>query len=108
MGEYYEWVNIDKKEYISPYDFDLGNKLYESDYAGNPLLGALYNLLSSDWKGDTIIFLGDQTPVEETDDNPVLQRLYKESMLLGMNGHAGDQMPAMDYVDKSVVYAEDQ
>ena len=57
MGEYYDWVNISKKEYLSPVDFDLGSKLYESAYAGNPLLGALYDLLSSDWKGDAIVFL---------------------------------------------------
>ena len=30
MGEYYDWVNIDKREYISPSDFDLGNKIHES------------------------------------------------------------------------------
>lgn len=78
MGEYYDWVNIDKKEYISPMDFDLGNKLHESAAAGNPLLGALYNLLSSDWKGDAIVFLGDQTPITEKETNPVLRRLFAE------------------------------
>ena len=30
MGEYYNWVNVDRKEYICPADFDLGNKLLES------------------------------------------------------------------------------
>ena len=29
MGEYYNWVNIDKKEYITPRDFDYGNKFWE-------------------------------------------------------------------------------
>ena len=27
---YYHWVNIDKKEYITPRDFDYGNKFHES------------------------------------------------------------------------------
>lgn len=27
MGEYYNWVNVDKKEYICPADFDYGNKV---------------------------------------------------------------------------------
>lgn len=26
MGEYYRWVNVDKKEYICPEDFDYGSK----------------------------------------------------------------------------------
>lgn len=26
MGEYFSWVNVDKKEYIQPGDFDLGQK----------------------------------------------------------------------------------
>ena len=78
MGEYYDWVNIDKKEYICPSDFDLGNKLHESAFAGNHFLGALYNLLSADWKGDSIVFLGDQTNITEKDTNPVLRRLSAE------------------------------
>ena len=50
MGEYYNWVNINKKEYIAPCDFGLGSKLWEAVVADNQLLGALYDLLSSDWK----------------------------------------------------------
>lgn len=30
MGEYYNWVNVDKKEYISPSDFGYGSKFHES------------------------------------------------------------------------------
>jgi len=29
MGEYFNWINLDKKEYISPGDFDIGYKGYE-------------------------------------------------------------------------------
>ena len=39
MGEYYNWVNINKKEYIAPCDFGLGSKLYGSVVADNQLLG---------------------------------------------------------------------
>ena len=78
MGKYYDWVNIDKKEYISPYDFDLGSKLYETTLADNHLLGALYDLLASDWKGDAIVFLADEVHITPEDDNPVLQRLSAE------------------------------
>lgn len=90
MGEYYDWVNIDKKEYICPNDFDLGNKLHESAFAGNHLLGALYNLLSSDWKGDAIVFLGDETHITEKDTNPVLRRLSKERQVWGEEGYDAD------------------
>ena len=90
MGEYYSWVNIDKKEYISPYEFDLGLKLYESAFAGNQLLGALYDLLSSDWRGDALVFLGDQTEVEENETNPVLRRLFEQRKAWGENGNEYD------------------
>lgn len=30
MGEYYNWINVDKKVYICPGDFDYGNKFHES------------------------------------------------------------------------------
>lgn len=78
MGEYYDWVNIDKKEYISPDDFDLGNKHYESVRAGNDLLGALYSLLADEWKGDLLIFLGDETQISEQDENPALQKYFEQ------------------------------
>ncbi len=90
MGEYYDWVNIDKKEYICPSDFDLGNKLHESAFAGNHFLGALYNLLSADWKGDSIVFLGDQTNITEKDTNPVLRRLSVERQAWGEPGYDAD------------------
>mgnify|MGYP001772577394 FL=1 len=47
MGQYYCWVNVDKKEYLCPADFDLGNKLHESMSADNALLRALLELLSA-------------------------------------------------------------
>ena len=49
-----------KKEYICPYDFDLGCKRVESSYKGNPLLCALRELFSQEWKGDKVIFIGDE------------------------------------------------
>lgn len=94
MGEYYDWVNIDKKEYISPSDFDLGNKLYESAFAGNSFLGALYNLLASDWNGDSIVFLGDQTNITEQDTNPVLRSLSAERQEWGEAGYDADYVIA--------------
>ena len=90
MGEYYDWVNIDKREYICPNDFDMGNKLYESASAGNHFLGALYNLLATDWKGDSIVFLGDETNITEKDDNQVLQKLSAERQAWDEQGYDYD------------------
>lgn len=77
MGQYYDWINLDKKEYICPSDFSYGNKLYESSWSWNPVLTALYELLDSDWKGDDIIFLGDYAEVEDI-DNPALNKLFDQ------------------------------
>ena len=44
MGEYYNWVKVDKKEYISPNDFDFGNKRTESLGKCDALIRALRDL----------------------------------------------------------------
>ena len=90
VGEYFKWVNIDKKEYIEPFAFDLGNKIHESAWKGNPLLGAVYSLLGSDWKGDSIIFLGDETNITEKDTNPIIQRLSAAHKQWGEPGNDAD------------------
>lgn len=90
MGESYNWVNIRKKEYIDPCDFDLGYKLHESTLDGNPLLSALYALLDEDWKNDPIIFLGDGMDITEKDSNPALQELYIQKKAWGETGYAND------------------
>ena len=41
MGEYFSWINLDKKEYKSPGEFDFGYKGYESVIINNALLCAL-------------------------------------------------------------------
>ena len=60
MGEYFSWINLDRKEYISPSDFEIGNKRYESVSINNALLCALRELMGSEWKGSKIIFIGDE------------------------------------------------
>lgn len=65
MSEYFYWVNVDKKEYLCPADFDLGLKQHKSVARDNDLLGALHTLLAKEWNGDRILFLGDECPVPE-------------------------------------------
>ncbi len=47
MGEYYDWVNVDRKEYISPVDFNLGSKRHESMGRKNTVLRALHEMAVS-------------------------------------------------------------
>lgn len=90
MGEYYNWVNVDKKEYICPDDFDYGNKRWETLYRGNSFLRALRTLLSSEWKGDHILFLGDEVSVPFNTGNPTLKKLYSHTVLCGYSGNPWD------------------
>ena len=87
MGEYYKWVNIDKKEYISPSDFDMGNKLFESSVDNNPLLNALCTLVLNRWKNNRVIFLGDECQIPEENKNMVLQELRKQWIEYGGIGY---------------------
>ncbi len=75
MGEYYSWVNVDKKQYIQPVNFDEGSKLFETSLVTNPLFGALSSLLANEWKKDHIAFIGDYAPVPENPDNETLKIL---------------------------------
>lgn len=79
MGEYYKWVNVDRKEYLSPMDFDLGLKSHESIWRGNALLCALRELLSREWSGDHIFFLGDYIDIPADTENETLRILYRQS-----------------------------
>lgn len=79
MGEYYNWVNVDKREYLCPADFGQGNKLHESMYRGNSLLSALHSLLSNEWRGDRLLFLGDACEMPLHPNLEVLQILGRET-----------------------------
>lgn len=86
MGEYYKWVNVDKREYISPNDFDYGNKRRESMAIGTELLRALRDLLASEWRGDHILWMGDEVTLETDAENNALHSLYMQSAEMGYRG----------------------
>ena len=90
MGQYYCWVNVDRKEYLCPNDFDLGNKLHESMWANNVLLCALWELLSDDWKGCRIVFLGDECHAHDDISNEVLDILLKQQADSKCSGYLFD------------------
>lgn len=90
MGEYYKWVNVDKKEYICPSDFDYGNKCWESLTRENSFLCALFDLLSNEWSGDHIFWMGDEKLISKDTNNPTLKILYEDSVKLGYPGDGFD------------------
>ena len=69
MSESYSWVNVDKKEYMVPSDFDSGTRRTESCSRSNELLRALYSLLSDRWKGCHIFWMGDERSLPEKIDS---------------------------------------
>ena len=79
MGEYFNWVNVNKREYICPGDFDYGNKFHESRHKNNPVLRALYELLSGRWKEDPVVFLGDEANLLEDTPYDLLHDLLVQA-----------------------------
>ena len=90
MGEYYNWVNVDRKEYICPSDFGMGNKLLESSSHHNGFLCAFKELLESEWKNSHIVFLGDSKELTQDDNNATISMLYKHSEESGYKGNGID------------------
>ncbi|MCD7892362.1 MAG: hypothetical protein LUG60_01550 [Erysipelotrichaceae bacterium] len=85
MGEYYSWINIDKKEYIQPIDFDIGYKAHESMFREDTILYALKELLYDRWKNDHIAFIGDEFSVSDDENNPLLKALYNQMLFYKFN-----------------------
>lgn len=79
MGEYYNWINIDRKEYICPSDFDFGNKRFESIMRNNVFLDVLRDLLANEWNGCRIAWLGDECIISKETNNELLQELILQS-----------------------------
>jgi len=76
MGQYYRIVNLDKKQYIKPHDFNDGAKLMEFALSGDGTMAALAVLLADgngrgggdmhsqdalvgSWAGDRVVITGD-------------------------------------------------
>ncbi|MEZ7742308.1 hypothetical protein O3884_03500 [Gemella sp. 20925_1_85] len=105
MGECYQWVNVDKKEYISPVDFGYGSKRWQTLHAENIFLCALYKLLATDWAGDHIIWLGDELPRLNSSDNVSLEILYQDTLESGYPASSEDTVDEM-YTNISGTFKE--
>ena len=105
MGEYYNWINVDKREYLCPRDFDYGNKVHESMHRDSAPLLALHTLLCNRWKGDHIIWFGDERSVSAQFPNIVIQTLFSQSEAFGYPGDAFD-MICESYRNVSCLFKE--
>ena len=65
MGQYYQIINIDKRERIHPHHLDNGAKLMEWCYVGNEMTNALMNKLRKDWRGDRVYIVGDYADLSD-------------------------------------------
>ena len=90
MAEYFDWVNIDKKEYIEPCAFDEGPRFRNSAYKDSKTLGALQTLLANEWKDDHIIWIGDQTLLINDTTNVTIKNLYNQTTNYGTLGCQND------------------
>lgn len=77
MGQYYKFVNIDKKEVCERNRGMM--KLMEHSYLANEYCRDILYLLSEDWKGDRIIHVGDYAePNDGTTTQKIIDKLQKE------------------------------
>ena len=74
MGEYYDFVNLDKKEYLSPSPFGSGNKLFECTHVDDEFINCAYTLMNNEWKNDTVLFLGDESNLN-SNGNCIIQKI---------------------------------
>jgi len=68
MGQYYKGVNLDKREFIQPHDYDNGAKLMEHSYIENPLLDTVEHLFSpkGNWYKTRFVWTGDVISMEKS------------------------------------------
>lgn len=79
MGEYYSWVNLDRREFIQCGDFDdCLCKLYQTVWYDCLGVKAFYTLLSAEWKEQRVLFLGDETDANGDHNNPIVAKLIEE------------------------------
>jgi len=92
MGEYFDWVNVDKREFISPSDFDYGNKFHETVHKNSVPLLVLHSLLAERWAGDHILFLGDECNVPDEPSNYVYRILTEQYNAYPDGGYTWDMV----------------
>ena len=84
IGEFcdIEWFSVSR--------FNLGNKSHESMYKENDLLRALRELLSAEWKGCRVVFLGDECSAPSGIAEELFQVILKHTVEMGYPGDLFD------------------
>ena len=90
MGVDYRWVNPDRKEYLCPQDFDFGGRRHQTIYENNEILCALRELLSYEWKGCRVLWLGDEYNAPEGIAEDLFGVMLEQSKELGYSGDLFD------------------
>lgn len=95
MGQYFKYVNLDKKEFLD-HSSGGGHKLMEFSWEMNSICTTVKALLASSWKGDKVHLIGDYYDEDEDAfialkysiiSDPVLSDLsHKFESLYGPNG----------------------
>ena len=77
MGQYYRFINLDKKEKCDRNMYPL--KLTEHSYVGNDNCNDILTLLNSKWEGDRVIHVGDYaTGTDDTTTSHLISKLNRE------------------------------
>lgn len=77
MGQYYKFINIDKKQTCKRNSH--GYKLMEHSYVGNGYCDTVLRLLSNEWKGDRILHVGDYAESNDSSNTgKIIAKLSKE------------------------------
>ena len=85
MGEYFRWVNFDRKEYILPRNFEEALRSYQTMYKGSRLLAALQELVSHEWEKSHIAFIGDEWNIPENVPSAAFDAISKQMEQDGYN-----------------------
>lgn len=67
MGQYYKAISLDKKQWVSSWDFESGLKLTEHSWIKNPFVNAVEKLLrpGGAWHKTRIVWAGDYADKEK-------------------------------------------
>ena len=77
MGQYYKFINLDKKEKSDRNMYPL--KLTEHSYVGNDYCNDTLTLLSDKWEGDRVIHVGDYaTNTDNSTTSHLISKLDRE------------------------------
>lgn len=84
MGQYFNWVNFDKAEFIHTDIWPNGQKLVESAYYGCEETDAALTMIAGEWAGDFVCFLGDYADFHGN-KNPAAKRALE-----ALNGYCAE------------------